>query len=481
MERWRRIVLCAVLLLVIFGRPAKTLAAADLSYPYWIYCLNINCSSYVARNGDSPGLGLAMARESYYAHWGFGAPTPTCVLDSITTARCQWGNLRGIADRYCSTFAYAVGQYCMGPDGVKQPSCQATVANPVAVGSGAKTEAALDYSTSGPEPLDFVRTYYGNIRATYRSGPGSARAIDTSRFGLAWRTKYDSGLAFTSASPAVPANDDRVNLMMPDGMELAFIYSSSLSKWRPAYFNWTTSSSTRKWTAPRSDIDIAFDIVGTEARVTYKNGDVWAYGLNGLLNEIRYKSGYTQTLSYTGANNTSITDNLGRSLTFTYNSLNLLSSMSAPDGKIYQYTYADPVGGSHADLQYVLKEIIYPDSTPASDTDNPRVTYHYEDTRFPSALTGITDERGVRYATWTYDVLGRALTSTHAGGVDSFTISYDDTNNKRTVTNPLGKQTVYHYQLYQGRQRITKVEGKSSANCAASDTTYAYDSVGQLG
>ena len=38
------------------------------------------------------------------------------------------------------------------------------------------------------------------------------------------------------------------------------------------------------------------------------------------------------------------------------------------------------------------------------------------DTTFPNLLTGIIDENGVRFATWTYDSLARATSSQHAGG-----------------------------------------------------------------
>ena len=36
----------------------------------------------------------------------------------------------------------------------------------------------------------------------------------------------------------------------------------------------------------------------------------------------------------------------------------------------------------------------------------------------PFALTGIIDENGGRYATWTYDPGGRALSSQHGAGAD---------------------------------------------------------------
>ncbi|WP_119392177.1 RHS repeat-associated core domain-containing protein [Taklimakanibacter lacteus] len=453
--------------------------AVDTNMPYWNA---INSPRDI--NGDGPLLGLITAKNSLEDARGYIADS--CRLSSPSRGICIWTSSGGInwdgrSSLVCKPYSkyIEVSGYCIPSGGVNQPPgrCNPKEGNPVIIGTGTKSETAADYASEGARPLDFVREYFGNRTVTYPIGASSARRIDTSRLGLAWRSKYDSALAFTSATPAAPADKDRAHLLMPSGHEIAFIYSASLAKWRPGYFNWVAFSGV-DWRAPRTDIDIAFDIVGSEALVTYANGDVWAYELNGLLKEIRYKSGYSQTLAYTGINNTSITDNLGRSLQFAYDSLGLMTSMTAPDGKVYKYTYLNPVDTPHEDLNYMLKEVILPDSTPLVDTDNPRVTYHYENPNFLHALTGITDERGVRYATWTYDNRGRVLTSSHAGGADTYGFAYDDVNNTRTVTNPLGKQTIYHFQMVQGRQRITQVEGVSSANCAASDTSYAYDTAG---
>jgi YD repeat-containing protein len=467
-------VFCALLSLIFLALHPKPSHAVDTSLPYW------QATGSIAINGDGPALGEFTALQSFYHYWpGYGPPTNCYLWGNGSFGECDLARLYGQSSLKCPFPTYKkVGSYCIKDGDFKQPPCvcQVTVGNPVIIATGMKTEIVADYTTAGPQSLDFAREYVGNIRQSVTSSVGSARATDTSRFGLAWRTKYDSGLLFSSATPAVPANDDRSYLLMPDGNEIAFIYSSSLSKWRPAYYDWSASA----WKAPRLDIDMSFELDSSEARVIYKNGDVWAYQLNGLLKEIRYKSGYTQTLTYTGINNTSITDNLGRSLTFTYDARNLLASMTTPDGKIYKYTYLDPVSVPQNDLNYLLKEVILPDNTPLVDTDNPKITYHYEDPNTLHALTGITDERGVRYATWSYDLRGRVLTSSHAGGADNYTFAYDDVNNKRTVTNPLGKQTVYHFQMVHGMQRLIQVEGIASSNCAASDTTYTYDTTGYV-
>ena len=85
-------------------------------------------------------------------------------------------------------------------------------------------------------------------------------------------------------------------------------------------------------------------------------------------------------------------------------------------------------------------------------------TYLYENTNLPFALTGIIDEDGNRYATWTYDANGRGLSSQHAGGADLTTISYDDTTGNRTVTNALGEQMLYKFTALQDVPKVTEID-----------------------
>lgn len=105
--------------------------------------------------------------------------------------------------------------------------------------------------------------------------------------------------------------------------------------------------------------------------------------------------------------------------------------------------------------------------------------YHYEDVRNPKLLTGLTDERGTRYATWSYDDQGRAISSEHANGTEKIALSYN-TDSSTTVTNELGMQTIYRYQIIQHVRRITAIEGEPSANCPASDSRYTYNDHGLL-
>ncbi|MEJ1939261.1 hypothetical protein WDZ92_54375, partial [Nostoc sp. NIES-2111] len=140
----------------------------------------------------------------------------------------------------------------------------------------------------------------------------------------------------------------------------------------------------------------------------------------------------------------------------------------------------DYAENSFSDSYWALKTVTYPDGTPSSADDNPRQSYSYlNDPDNPFLLTSITDERGVRYAEWTYDKKGRATSSQHAGDADKWLFAYDDASNTVTVTNPLGRQTVYTYRRVQGAIRqLMSVKGVATTSCDQSDTVYAYDGNG---
>ncbi|EPM94375.1 YD repeat-containing protein [Pseudomonas syringae pv. actinidiae ICMP 18804] len=92
-------------------------------------------------------------------------------------------------------------------------------------------------------------------------------------------------------------------------------------------------------------------------------------------------------------------------------------------------------------------------------------------------LTGITDERGIRFATWSYDDSGRAISSQHSGGAGLTQIAYN-ADGSSSVTNELGKTTVYRYQQIEGVKRIIAVEGEPTPNCPASNSFYTYNDRG---
>ncbi|MBU2714011.1 RHS repeat protein [Zooshikella sp. WH53] len=184
------------------------------------------------------------------------------------------------------------------------------------------------------------------------------------------------------------------------------------------------------------------------------------YDENGWLLKIK-KTHEEITFSYQDDKLSSVTDSKGNQFLFNYGELGYLSSLQFSDQKI-EYGYSD--NGNLISVKFA---------------DGNTQQYHYENTAFPYALTGLTNENGDRFATWHYDDQGRAISSEHANGTEKATLSFNDSNST-TVTNPLGKKTTYHFKLIEGVKHVTKVEGHASTSCAAANRDYTYYDNGLL-
>jgi RHS repeat-associated protein len=479
---------CALTIAALMAGAATIIPTGPANGEYWVAGLpplggtnSVTCSDgfACARINQAAFYGTDIKlKDCYYTYGFYGAKTGAACLGETWGAGFARNGYSGLV---CQSGEFNAGSGCITKPPVdKAPRCQPapkgtpapnTVAgNPVDTRSGIKTEYALDYSTEGASPLKFERHYTSN--SDYIFG-----RIGEARLGRGWRSNFDAAIDYTG-NPSSGAWMYHVRL--PNGTQ--YMFDAGVQK----YFNWST-----KWWATGSLDGVATLAWNSPAqRYELKTSDdtLWSFDYTGKLRTIKYRDGYAQELSYdaNGYNNL-VQDSFGRQLTFTYTAQGLLSTMTVPGGKTYKYEYlgrydatvfntvaTDDIGRMHWALEYVT----LPDDTTDAN-DNPKVRYHYENTSFPFALTGITDEKGVRWATWLYDTSGRVTSSEHANGVDSHTFSYDNTAHTVTVTNPLTKQTKYHFTTdARGLHRLSQVEGLASANCAASNTTFGYDSNG---
>jgi len=167
----------------------------------------------------------------------------------------------------------------------------------------------------------------------------------------------------------------------------------------------------------------------------------------------------------------SVTDSFNRTLTFTYTG-SLLHTVTTPDALVLTYGFNS--SGISPGVLDRLSSVTY-STTPQSSQ-----SYLYENTALPFSLTGITDEDGNRFTTWTYDQLGRGLTSQHGGGADLTTFTYNDTDGSRTVTNALGEQELYKFTTLQGVPKLIEIDRQATATTAAATETFAYDGNGYL-
>lgn len=289
--------------------------------------------------------------------------------------------------------------------------------NPINFAVGNKFQYEIDYQMPGSSALKFSRSY---------------NSLD----GF-WRHSFSIHLRISQDAQSVA-------LVMAHGRELFFTVSGNSVVANSADIG-ALSKTTTGWQFLSADNErFTFDSVG---KLTS-----WSNASDGR-----------QEFVYNGSQ-VSVSDHRGNNLTFTEDDQHQPLTLTAPGVQI-TYGY-----NSNNRLVAVNK---------AMGGQATQRQFHYEDARNDALLTGITDERGVRYATWSYDDQGRAVSSEHANGAERITIDYGS-DGSASVTNELGKVANYQFQTILGVKRIIAIEGEPSANCPNSNSTFTYDERGLL-
>ena len=221
----------------------------------------------------------------------------------------------------------------------------------------------------------------------------------------------------------------------------------------------------------RSDPDIRDTIAAdnTGWLYTHSSGRKEWYDSTGKLIRIEYTDGGAVDLVYNGTLVT-VADEYGNALTLTLDAqAGRVIAMTDPDGEEYRYFYND-VGN--------LEHVSYPDGTsgPGSNPfgeDNPYRTYYYTDPNNSNLVTAIVDENRDPYKAVSYDAAGRAIASGLGllGSLEPDTLDYTHIDNvtdpRVTVTNALGRDTIYHLEHHYGVTDIKTVDGMPWGTCAA--------------
>ncbi len=195
-------------------------------------------------------------------------------------------------------------------------------------------------------------------------------------------------------------------ILRPDGRKLKFIKSPTVDDplaWKP-YNNQTDTELLQIPVNPIDPADLSSGYyqmreIESVFKLTDQNNTIETYNMNGDLMEVAYANGVTEALEYmpfAGSDGTRVVlsrvvNNFGKYIEFNYNNDYQINSISDDTGRQWYYAY---------DLSGNLQQVTKPDLSV--------VNYHYENSEFPHALTGITDERGVRYSTYAYRFDGLA-------------------------------------------------------------------------
>lgn len=431
--------------------------AGALSMPaVWRYIDNINWTAGVyfndgdaaCRHAAGPSYNTCVQGYSTYSNARWYASAPTSGYGGCIFTVTNWGVCPNANQVYepvsysnwvsrnitcpwpLSNNGYGV---CVGADDVTPPNMCPITSNPVQISNGWKYWSETDFT----KPFEFKRYY------TSRPSNGFL----TSGLGQQWRHTYDRSIVATT-------DPTKVWVLRPEGTYIPFSQDSS-GNWTP-YFPSTFRLSSS----------------GSGYAVTSDQDEQETYDSFGVLLSIKTREGRLYTLQYASSGFlASVTDDQGRALVFTLTSNRAnIASVTAPGGTQLQFQYtqyavgAQLTGMSWTDVGNVVRQR----------------TYHYENAANASLLTGITDESGQRYSTYTYDAWDRvqstALWSDSTHQVNVTTFGYPSATS-RTVTSPLSGTSTYSFALISGAQRMTG-STQPCASCGTSAQSVSYDSGG---
>ncbi len=196
------------------------------------------------------------------------------------------------------------------------------------------------------------------------------------------------------------------------------------------------------YTPVSCNTEVKLNDEGTGYKALLPNGLEYIFNSSGLLTQVKDKNDNTITLAYSGSNLTTITDQASRTISFLYDS-GYLASISAPEsieflfdvndsGNLVQIT--DPRGNSW--------NFTYENNTHLLDT--------------------LTDRRGIKVLTLTYDDEERVHTQTNVdAGITTY--DYDSSAGICSITPPSGN-TVFH--AYDSEYNQTAIQDGAGGQAA---------------
>ncbi len=407
----------SVFILLLFSCvPFQNKAQAQSVYgaPY-----NDNDFYTVCPDSPTPQAAVDCWWEKYQVRWAWAFPG--CFYnsgfeDGTLNNRFAWYQLYGTCGGGGLVHGTLIGQLPPHPkENGKPDQC---VGNPCDPSTGNKYLTETDYRSSG-SPLDIVRHY--NSSSPFDHG-----------LGRGWSAGFLRNFL---------VSNNKIYIRQSDGREEVFTKSNSV------------------W-AGDSDTGLSLTQDANGFTLTEGSGESESYDLGGRIKTHTTPSGQTTTYDYhPDGHLQTITGPYGHTLSVTWNAEAHITSMSDDQGNIIKYGY---------DANGNLTEVIYPDTTPSDDSDNPKRIYYYEGTNFPNHLTGIEDENGVRYATYAYNGSGKAISTQHAetdngAPQEKFTLTYDSAT-QTSATDAIGTKNIYTYEDNLGGRnllsKINQVDGK---------------------
>lgn len=287
----------------------------------------------------------------------------------------------------------------------KPKTCEPSGGNPIYPMTGAKKEAVPTGLSVGGQAFTLTYNTLRHLIAQADGLTSAAQLKDLPSFGALWSSNLHRRLNIKVGKVGIDA-------YRGDGLVVGFGLSAPLASGG----TYVTSAG----------IDDTLTIIAGGYRYFDAAANlIETYNSVGQITSAADKNGNTLTFTYSAGAGTAapaagylvnVADNVGRFISFTYTlpaggnatSDGLISTVAAPGGNVIAATY---------DAANNLTTLTWPDSKSRS--------FLYENPALPWALTGKTDENGVRQATWAYDSAGRAISSDSALGTNHYGVTYD--------------------------------------------------------
>lgn len=426
------------------------------------------------------GTSAAGACDNTLQWYKLGNPQPGMACQRLI---CPLGQFLGMKSGRCRTSCglnqylqngYYPG-YCkdkkeslddIDPDAGRPNACagQPSSGNPINTATGSKYQYEADLPW-GPG-LVFGRSY-NSLDALKRVDRG---------LGIGWSAHALPRIEAVYLSPAA------MNLPIPSDMDPDWTWpKSSDTTPRLVYYRLVRPDGASVAFGPDGQIRDASNkfhllITITAAGFTVQDDQsIETYSSDGLITQRREIGDNTLRYTYLGGVLSQISDAGNRSIGFTYDATvpNRIIAVTRQDGVKVSYQY---------DTLNRLTQVT------RADGNTRRYVYEMNSTSalpLYFLLTGIVDENGQRFATWTYNSQGQALSSEHAGGVDKYTLSYyvldAVAGTYRTLErNPLGAYNDYQFRKLGRRVLLSSHLKPASTGCLKGTNSLTYDAGGNI-
>ena len=285
--------------------------------------------------------------------------------------------------------------------------CSTETKNPCSPATGQKLRHEVDFEVDG---LRFERHYHSIAQFASNAGLGGG-----------WTHNYDSRISGVSDQPAPDASSS-VFVIDSNGQFDQFLFSGTVGS-DYVYRSLNRPSQTMR----KRGTPLMWELQLDDRRTNFY--DVTSKRLVRMTDRSQPANDLTLTHDASGRL-MSVQNARGRKIEFTYVGWNL-TKVKAPDGQEYFYTVA--ANG--------LQGVSYPGGGLRS--------FDYGNSNFPQHLTGIHDENGRHYGEFSYDSIGRVVSSRLKTGnpaapnAEQVTLDYQV--GKTKVTTALGEEETYFF------------------------------------